>query len=331
MASRQSGGSGYTRRIFLLALAIGVAIVGYTFGWNYAADRLVSEANARVAALNASGRRANCENAEAHGYPFRIGLFCRSVMYVDAPSGVAVRAGAFRSAAQVYQPQRVVGELDGPAIVEFPGINALEVTWEALRASSRLASPRPDILSVEATNIAVGPDSAPAGQRPAASADRAEFHMRPSGTGSDVAWRFERLSLDPELLGDGTLPLISGEADLHFPVDPAPAFSGQGLRGLATVVNSMVIRTAGDETAARVEGPFSIDEAGLIDAELSLSLENPQVFAQIVAEMFPAARDQIRLAFAGVSMLGDNPTLPMRISKGKVSIGFLNLGTLPPL
>ncbi|MCO6387150.1 DUF2125 domain-containing protein [Aliihoeflea sp. 40Bstr573] len=331
MASRKSGGSGYTRRILLLALAIGVAIVGYTFGWNYAAHRLVGEANARVAALNASGRRANCENAEARGYPFRIGLFCRSIMYVDAPSGVAVRAGAFRSAAQVYQPQRVVGELEGPAIVEFPGINALEVTWDALRASSRLASPRPDILSVEATGIAVGPDSAPAGERPAASAQSAEFHMRPSGPGSDVAWRFERLSLDPDLLGDGTLPLLSGEADLHFPVDPAPAFSGQGLRGLAMVVNSMVIRTAGDETAARVEGPFSIDEAGLIDAELSLSVENPQVFAQIMAELFPAARDQIRLAFAGVSMLGDNPTLPMRISKGDVSIGFLKLGTLPPL
>jgi len=114
MASRQTGGSGYTRRFILLALAIIVVVVGYTYGWHYAADRLVSEANARVAAINANGRRANCENAEARGYPFRIGLFCRSIMYVDAPSGVAVRAGAFRSAAQVYQPQRVVGELDGP-------------------------------------------------------------------------------------------------------------------------------------------------------------------------------------------------------------------------
>lgn len=331
MASRQSGGSGYSRRIILLALGIVVVVIGYTYGWNYAADRLVAEANARVAALNASGRRANCENAEARGYPFRIGLFCRSIMYVDAPSGVAVRAGPFRSAAQVYQPQRVVGELDGPAIIEFPGINAQEVSWEEMRASSRLASPRPDIVSVEASKIAIGPDSAPAGQRPAASADRAEFHIRPAGTGSDVAWRFERLSLDPDLLGQGTLPLISGEADLHFPVDPVPAFSGRGLRGLATVVNSMVIRTAGNETAARVEGPFSIDEAGLIDAELSLSVENPQVFAQIMAELFPAARDQIRLAVAGAAMLGDNPSLPMRISKGRVSIGFLNLGTLPPL
>jgi hypothetical protein len=331
MASRKSGGSGYSRRFILLALAILVVVIGYTLGWNHVAERLVTEANARVAALNASGRRANCENAEARGYPFRIGLFCRSIMYVDAPSGIAVRAGAFRSAAQVYQPQRVVGELDGPAFVEFPGVNALEINWKALRASSRLASPRPDIVSVEATDLAIGPNSAPSGQRPAASADRAEFHMRPSGSGSDIAWRFERLSLDPDLLGEGTLPLISGEADLHFPVDPAPAFSGQGLRGLATVVNSMVIRTAGDETAARLEGPFSIDGTGLIDAELSLSLENPQVFAQIMAELFPAARDQIRLAVTGMSMLGDNPTLPLRIAKGDVSIGFLNLGTLPPL
>lgn len=331
MASRQSGGTGYSRRFILLALAIVVVIVGYTFAWNHFADRLVAEAGTQVARLNSGGRRANCENVDARGYPFRIGLFCRSVMYVDAPSGIAVRAGAFRSAAQVYQPQRVVGELDGPAIIEFPGLNAFELTWESLRGSSRLGNPRPDIVSLEAAQLALGPDSAPAGERPLASAERAEFHMRPNGPGADVAARFERLSLDPTLLGDGTLPLISGEADLHFPVDPAPALSGEGLRGLATIVNSLVIRTAGDETAARVEGPFSIDESGLIDAELSLSVENPQVFAQIMAELFPAARDQIRLAVAGASMLGDNPSLPMRISKGNVSIGFLNLGTLPPL
>lgn len=331
MASRQSGTGSSVRRFVFLLIAIIVVIAGYTYGWNYAADRLVTEANARVAAINAGGRRASCESAEARGYPFRIGLFCRSVMYVDAPAGISVRAGAMRTAAQVYQPNRIVGELDGPAIVEFPGLNAQEVTWESLQSSTRLTGTRPDILSMVATKIAIGPDSAPSGERPAASADSAEFHMRPAGSGRDVAWRFERLSLDPRLLGDGTLPLLSGDADVSFAVDPAPALSAGQFRGLGATVNSIVLRTAGDETSARISGPISVDDAGLIDAQLTMTLENPQVFAQIMAEFFPAARDQIRIAFMGVAMLGDTPSMPVRIEKGAVSIGFLRLGNIPPV
>ena len=331
MASRQSDGRGSVRRFVFLLVAILVVIAGYTYGWNYAADRLVRETNARVAALNEGGRRANCENAEARGYPFRIGLFCRSVMYIDPPSGIAVRAGEMRTAAQVYQPNRIVGELDGPAIIEFPGLNAQEVTWESLQSSTRLTGTRPDILSVAATNIAIGPDSAPSGERPAASADSAEFHMRPAGSGRDIAWRFERLSLDPRLLGDGTLPLLSGEADVNFPVNPGPAIASGSYRGLAATINSMTLRTAGNETAARISGPVSIDDAGLIYAQLTQTLENPQVFARIMSEFFPDARDQIRLAFLGLSALGDTPSLPLRIDKGAVSIGFLRLGNIPPV
>lgn len=331
MASRQSGGGGSVRRFVLLLIAIVVAVAGYTWGWNHVADRLVIEANARVGALNQGGRRANCENAEARGYPFRIGLFCRSVMYVDAASGVSIRAGAMRTAAQVYQPNRIVGELDGPAIIEFPGLNAQEVTWETLQSSTRLTGTRPDIFSLAATKIAIGPDSAPSGERPAASADSAEVHMRPAGAGRDVAWRFERLSLDPRLLGDGTLPLLSGEADINFPADPAPALSAGQFRGLGATINAIALRTAGNETAARIAGPISVDEAGLIDAQLTMTLENPQVFARIMSEFFPGARDQIRLAFMGVAALGDTPTLPMRIDKGAVSIGFLRLGSIPPI
>ncbi|MHB2267821.1 DUF2125 domain-containing protein [Aliihoeflea sp. PC F10.4] len=331
MASRQSGGTSYVRRFVFLLVAIIVVIAGYTYGWNYAADRLVTEANTRVAALNQSGRRANCENAEARGYPFRIGLFCRSVMYIDAPAGIAVRAGAMRTAAQVYQPNRIVGELDSPAIVEFPSLNAQEVTWETLQSSTRLTGRRPDILSIVATKVAIGPDSAPSGERPAMSADSAEFHMRPAGDGRDFAWRFERLSLDPRLLGDGTLPLLSGEADVNFPVDPSAALSAGRVRGLGATINSIVLRTAGNETAARITGPVSVDEAGLIDAQLTMTLENPQVFARILSEFFPGARDQIRLAFMGVAALGDTPSLPVRIDKGTVSIGFFRLGNIPPL
>ena len=36
----------------------------------------------------------------------------------------------------------------------------------------------------------------------------------------------------------------------------------------------------------------------------------------MLAKAFPASADQIRQSFAGLAMLGDNPTLPLKISKG---------------
>ena len=41
--------------------------------------------------------------------------------------------------------------------------------------------------------------------------------------------------------------------------------------------------------------------------------------------------DQIRTSFAGLAVMGDNPTLPLKISKGRAMLGFIPLGNVPPL
>ncbi|MCO0638067.1 DUF2125 domain-containing protein, partial [Lutimaribacter sp. EGI FJ00014] len=136
MASSTGGGSRFARRMFLLAAAIAVAVLTYTATWFYLARALEQRTAETVATLNGNGVRAFCEEPEAKGYPFRIGLFCRSVFYENRKGGISVRAGALRSAAQVYQPFRVVGELDGPATIRLPFAAALEARWENLRAST---------------------------------------------------------------------------------------------------------------------------------------------------------------------------------------------------
>lgn len=176
MASSGDRRPNYGRRFFWFVVAIVATASLYSAGWFYAADRLVERVEADVAALNRDGRRASCENAAVRGYPFRIGVFCRSVMFEDARGGFAFRARQFRSAAQVYQPMRIIGELDGPATLEAPGLNALDLDWSSLRASVRLASPRPERVSVEGRGLTVRLDE-PGDVSPLlARAETAELH-----------------------------------------------------------------------------------------------------------------------------------------------------------
>ena len=71
--------------------------------------------------------------------------------------------------------------------------------------------------------------------------------------------------------------------------------------------------------------------AGLVDAELSVTVREPQALASILAELMPESRSEIELAMTGLSAMGDTPTLPLRIDGGEVRLGFLSLGSIPPL
>ena len=51
----------------------------------------------------------------------------------------------------------------------------------------------------------------------------------------------------------------------------------------------------------------------------------------MLAEAVPEKRDQIEQAFSGLAMLGNAPSLPLRIAKGKASLGFIPLGDIPPV
>lgn len=313
-----------------LALAIVVMIAAYVGGWHYVADRVHAEVTGTIATLNRDGRRANCENTEIRGFPFRIGVFCRSVLYEDARAGIGFRAREFRSAAQVYAPQRVLAELDGPALVEFPGINALDVNWTSLRTGVRMASPIPDLVSIEAQDLRADLDSYPTEGASLIAVETAEFHMRPNGPDLDLAVRFAGLRADPAATGGNVLPAMQGLADLLID-GAANGFAGQaGLRGISGTVRTLTVTFGGDE-GARIAGPFEIDAEGLIDARLDITVQNPTDLARTLGEAFPDVRGQIDAAFSGLAAMGDEPTLPLIITRGNARLGFLSLGEIPAL
>ncbi|TKT75285.1 DUF2125 domain-containing protein [Aquamicrobium sp. LC103] len=320
----------YSRRFMWFAGCIVAAGLAYTAAWFYAADRLEARVNASVAGINGNGKRASCENAEVRGYPFRIGVFCKSVMYVDARAGFGLRARQFRSAAQVYDPNRIVWEMDGPATLEVPGLNALDLDWGSLRASSRLASSKPRLISVEAQNINFRLSEADSSSPALGTIGNGQFHMRPVGEDVDLAFRFTDLKLDGDVVGAGEMPALSGLVDVNLRQGLAALKDGNGLRGKSGEIRNLTA-SFGEETGATISGPVSVDDFGLIDAQLQVTIRKPELLAAILADAFPDLRDEIQLSFSSIAAMGENPTLPVRVERGEIQLGFLTIGSIPPL
>jgi len=330
MTSSRQSRTKYGRRFFWFALAIVVAIGAYTGGWFYAARLLEDEVMRAVAGLNGNGRRANCEEPQARGYPFRIGLFCRSVLYEDAREGVSFQARALRSAAQVYQPWRVVGELDGPARLEAPGLNALALDWAGLRASVRLAEPLPERVSVEGQDVRASLDEQGDEMRLLARAGSVEAHLRPAGDDLDLAVRFGDLKPDAALTRGVALPPLSGLLDASLTGGALPGGLEGDLRGRSGTIRNLTLSAEGG-AGVTVSGPVSVDEAGLLDAELQIIVREPMALAKILGDLAPQARQEIELSLSSIAAMGGNPGMPLRVVKGQASLGFIPLGTIPPL
>jgi len=98
---------------------------------------------------------------------------------------------------------------------------------------------------------------------------------------------------------------------------------------------SFVLRTlalgVGDGGTLSLSGPVSVDEAGLLNGKLQIAVTNPAAVGAYLETMMPEQRNEIRSVMSGITMLGDNPALPLTISRGKARIAFITLGQIPPL
>jgi hypothetical protein len=317
----------FSRRIVWLGVFVVLLVAGYTAGWFYLADMLEKQARAVVAALNGGGVSAECANPTARGYPFRIGLYCDRVAFADQGEGIDLSAGSFRSAGQIYDPMRFVAELDGPAKISLPTAAPFAVNWGGLRASVRLAEPLPSRVSLEGKALAASLASG----APLAAVEAFEAHMRPNGEDLDLAVSFDGLALDRTIVDGRNLPAFSAQSDLSIKNGVALVDSGaESLRGQSGTLRTLAL-SVGPNTGMTVSGPFSIGSDGLIDADLKVSVRDPGGLAAVLGEAFPDARDTITASFSGLAALGKEPSLPLKIAKGKATLGFIPLGELPPL
>jgi hypothetical protein len=315
----------YFRRFVWLAVFIAVLFGGYSIGWFYFAGWLRDVAVAQIQAFNGGGRTAECANTDAKGYPFRIGLYCDNVHFEDTTSNMAMSAGAFRSAAQVYDPFHIYAELDGPAALSAPGVGVFDFNWDNLKVSARLATDFPEQVDAAVDKLAADTTIAGSVAR-LIGLEHGEAHMRANGNDLDLAASFASATIDPRLAGGNAYPPLSGDANLTIKDGVAWARSGApSLRGQSGTIRNLAL-SLDPATGLSLSGSFAVGDDCLLDAELTIVVRNPKALAEQVGKVLPNS-GPIQSVLAGMA---DGANFPLPINDGKGLFGQLKIPPLCP-
>jgi len=319
------------RRLFWLAAFIVLLFAIYSGGWFYLANRVRSEADKTVAALNANGVEAGCANLQVSGYPFSLAVSCDNLAYEDDAKQIAASAGSFNAVAPIIQPWSPVAKLRGPLRTSFPGMVPLWIDWDDLWANVNLSWPLPHRITLRAEGLS-GQTDPTDDTDPVQlfSAGKAAGQLQPNGGDIDYLGSFIDLEIDPDAIGGRVLPAFdaTGDATLKNGV----ALIGkplESLRGQAAEIRNLDLSSG--TARVTVSGPLSVDGDGLIDADLMIRIKDPKAVAAILGAAIPERKSEIEQGFAALSLLGNEPSMPLKVSKGRASLGFIPLGKIKPV
>lgn len=334
-ANRTSPSSTGARRIAILAAVIVAGGLAWTAVWHYLGGR-IEEAAADIARqAEERGRTVECRSPEARGYPFRFGLFCDAARFADPARGISATAGALRSAAQVYQPNRIVAELDGPLAASVQGF-LVNGNWASLRASTVLRGDgSPSRLSSEMKDASFTLDEAPVPLAVALpfrlSLSSGEAHVRDEQGGLDAALYLrgaqspavpEAFDMTVEASLPRQAPVLAG-APLSLPLD-------------ATLHRVDIVAAGGGSIA--LNGSVNAGEDGLLNGTLTAELTDPEALQALAQRIDPSLGETFRgimpvlNAMASAGSGGERRvSVPLTIRNGVVTAGFFPVAKLPPL
>jgi hypothetical protein len=326
----------------VLAFATAAIVVGtaWYFLWHWTAAEVQQRVDATLGAIARSGIRVECERRQLWGFPLRLGLRCDSLALASVANGVAARSGSFRSAAQFYDPGRVVAEFDGPARIERIGDLPLLLDWELARVVSRFDLDGLRALSLQAQNLRLRDGLAPGGQPLVTLAEAWLDGRAATEREQDVDLAFIAEKLRPA--GD-FLPAIdlAGEVRLHS----LSRYVRPGFRpiahirehGLTGEFQELSLAT-GDGGVARVSGPFDIGSDGAVSAKLTVSVGDVDRLADFLIRLVPEHRQILEAAAQVVILAGsrnaetpDERRVTLAIDRGMVMAGPLPIGKIAPL
>lgn len=179
------------RRSWPLLVPVLILIIlagGWSAFWFYAAGKaqdIIADWRQREAK---SGRLYSCVNESIGGFPFRIEVRCTDPQaeFRSIQPPLALRAADLLVALQIYQPNLLIAEFNGPMTLADPGpLTKLSANWSLGRASVRGTPRDPERVSLVFDNPTLDRHGDAAAER-AFAAKHAELHGRlASGTVRD--------------------------------------------------------------------------------------------------------------------------------------------------
>ena len=155
--------------------------------------------------------------------------------------------------------------------------------------------------------------------------------MRTEDEAVDLAARFEALQIEPDAVEGRIIPPLTGVFDLTIANGLAQAaVKPSTLRGATGFLRALSLSIEGGGSLITA-GPVSIDDGGLLNAELKVAMVNAKAVSQALQTAIPEQANTIRTAFAALALMSDQPTLPLTITKGEARLGFIPLGSIAPV
>lgn len=324
--------SSLPRRLVRLALLLAALAAVWAALWYGGAMRLKTEVEAALLRLEARGARAACEHPATAGFPFSLTLSCDAAAYARDLDGVSLKAGRLDAQWSLAAPLSVDVALAGPMRAELPGMVPLDLAWTGAEGGLGLWLPRPSRLTL--TLEAVAATTGEAGDAEPVFA-LARLEARADVEGRDVLVDVEAadVRLQPAFTGGVEAPPLA--LDLRAALkDAAERLIRRkpSLRG-ATIALEEAKLAAADGAALRLTGTMTVDDAGMVDGDLLVFIDNPgRLAAWWKSAPFELAT-QAEAVLDAVLALRPSATdgIPLRIEKGEAYIGLLPLGFLAPL
>lgn len=319
------------RGLFWLVAFIVVLFAIYSGGWFYLADQVRTEADKAVATLNKNGVEAGCANLQVSGYPLSFVISCDNLAYEDDAKNIAASAGSFNAIAQIVQPLSPFANLRGPLRTSVPGMMPLWIDWDNLQANVKLWYPLPQRVSLQAEGLSGQTDPADDTDPVSLfSAGTAAGELQPDGQDIGYVGSFTDLEIDADAIGGRVLPPLDGSGDATLKNGVALMMTeAKSLRGQEVDIRKLDLSSG--TARITVSGPVSVDADGLVNADLTIRLKDPKAVAAILATAIPEQKSQIEQGFAALALLGNEPSMPLKVVKGKASFGFIPLGKIKPV
>lgn len=330
-------------RIFLPAALLGVAAALWTGFWFFAAHKADEAASGWLTREAARGRVYACGERALKGYPFRIEIDCRNPTARIAGDAGETLASAPRlvALAQVYDPKRLIAELEGPVRITSADGGAADLSFAAAQASARVEDRRFERGSLVLTGPRLVSDGAEIG-----TAARIEAHLKRAAGGEpgayDVAASLDggvSPALDLFAIGQGS---VSGELQVQArgvpDLEPGPV--SKRLRAFAEAggrLSVQLARVSRGDLAAQARGELGLDIEGRANGRLDVTARGLE---DLVKSLVGGEKGGALSSLFGVgaSVLGKKAELDGRpattyrlnLDKGKVSLGPVRLTRLPP-
>ena len=322
------------KKTIFIFLILFLLIAGWSGGWFFVADKMAVVIDDTKTRLADRGQTITCTDQEIGGFPFRLNLNCSQTGYDNARTGITLKAGALRSAAQAYQPNQVVAELDGPANIILPDGRSFDTQWKSMRTSAKVGLGGPDRFSVSGQELSVDVLG-----RADESLDMSQFQLHGrkvdensvdlSSTMREVVSRGD---LWPQFSLNTTIRFDDIYSDLVRQPNLVRIGREKGLRG--NITNLVYELSGGGSVTAT--GPIEVDRDGILTAQLSINAKDLPKLIEALNKVVPGKEKEFSQAQSAAQFLSKatadgSITIPISVKQGRVAIGIIPIGEVPKL